>query len=411
MFKKDKYHGEVWFPESEDTKCFCLLTFKDGQVSLETNLVSETQAYKHQLIHGAFTGLGRMTFLDCEIRMESSGIIRSSVYSPKYTFILRGKFLEPTQLIFRKFNVSNSELIDWLKPDSGFDRKNMTFKIDAGESHQFNIDKINLVVEMAFSSEYTLNGEYFSVKKNGTIRFHFESPIKLIEAIEVYDKFQKLLQFLCGNTSQFNYCSFQSLESQEWTRIYFNDNSYKDSRTEYLSIRFKDILPQLSTLMEKIYTDKHFYFCIEKLLDNQVTGYISHSKRFTNSISCLEAYSKLLGGDNKPKLNRILNEEREIIKMIGKISDSQIDAFLKKIIRSRNYHVHCNIDDKDVFTDFELLYISFLLDFVIAYKLLRQLDVAQPVLDDIVFKGNSVFLGLQGMNKLLNDDYLREFMD
>ncbi|UZJ64685.1 hypothetical protein OKW96_20480 [Sphingobacterium sp. KU25419] len=86
MFEKEKYYGEIWLPENEEQKCFCILIFKNEKVILETNLGSNMQLLKEERILGVFTGLGHLTFIDCEVSSKSSGMISSFMYEPRYTF-------------------------------------------------------------------------------------------------------------------------------------------------------------------------------------------------------------------------------------------------------------------------------------------------------------------------------------
>src|SRR5690606_22782642 len=111
--------------------------------------------------------------------------------------------------------------------------------------------------------------------------------------------------------------------------------------------------------------NESFSFCVNKLLDNQATGKLSHSKRFTNSISCLEAHGKLFGQHKKPTVKQLLRDNAELIIEMTDITKEKLDNFMSKIIRSRDYHIHSNIKNQNIFSDFELLYISLLLDIIV----------------------------------------------
>lgn len=65
MFKENKYYGEVWFVDKEEVKCFCVLTFIEGKVSLETNLRSDRSVYKLLLARAsrASRGFNNFNFL------------------------------------------------------------------------------------------------------------------------------------------------------------------------------------------------------------------------------------------------------------------------------------------------------------------------------------------------------------
>lgn len=390
MLKKERYHGEVWFLENEAKRCFCILTFKNGEVSLETNLVSDKIHYKHQTILGAFTGLGYLTFLDCHIKSTSSGLTSNAIYLPQYCFIHPDHLVDPRSLVFKKFSVSNDELTVWRQPKLDLDISNKTLKFDTEECHSLRIENIKLAIELVFSVNSTFGRGEFSSKTRGSVKFTSDTTVKVIGAIDVYRTFQKLIQFISGQTCQFNYFNFQCLDCESWGSLYFQDDVYKDSTFTYFTIDFNDLLPDLPRLFDSIFNNESFSFCVTKLLDNQTTGKLSHSKRFTNSISCLEAYGRRFGQQKKSTLKQFLKDNDELIIKMTDITNDNLDEFASKIIRSRDYHVHSNIANQNIFSDFELLYISLLLDIIVAIRLLQDVNVSQIIIDKIITKGRSV---------------------
>lgn len=96
MFNKNKYQGEVWLPHKKEKRFFCILTIKDNQGYLETNLI-ESNPYKIDLIRGDFNELGHLTFIDNTIHKSQSNLIVAKTYAPKYIF--KGKhFINPQNL-------------------------------------------------------------------------------------------------------------------------------------------------------------------------------------------------------------------------------------------------------------------------------------------------------------------------
>lgn len=407
MLKKEKYHGEIWFPETEERKCFCILTFRDGELSLETNLVSNSIHYKHQIIYGAFTGLGYLTFLDCHIKSTSSGLISNATYLPQYCFMHPDHFVDPFNLVFKKFSISNDELTIWRQPKLEIDLSNKTLQFDTEEYHTFRVESIKLDIKLVFWIASKFGHHEFSSKTQGSVKFTADDPVKVIDAIDIYQTFQKLVQFLSGQTRPFNYFNFQCLNCESWGSLYFQDENYTDNRFLYFTTDFNEILPDLSQLLESIFDNESFYFCVTKLLDNQAAGKLSHSKRFTNSISCVEAYGKLFGQHERPTLKQLLRDNAELIIKMTDITKEKLDNFISKIIRSRDYHIHSNIKNQNIFSDFELLYISLLLDIIVGIRLLQEVNIAQIIIDKIIKKGRLAYMRTQATNKILRHDSLR----
>ena len=141
-------------------------------------------------------------------------------------------------------------------------------------------------------------------------------------------------------------------------------------------------------------------------MENFITKHSSHSKRFTNSISAFEAYCKIYSGINPANLKKYIKHYESVFKLIGKLTDEDWETFPSKLIRSRNYHVHSDLKNKNIFTDFELLYISFLIDYVIGYLLLKNIDVSNLLLNKFIKHGNSVYVDMKRTNQILGTNPL-----
>ena len=92
---------------------------------------------------------------------------------------------------------------------------------------------------------------------------------------------------------------------------------------------------------------------------------------------------------------------------IGQLSEEDWKLFPSKVVRSRDYHTHSNLGNKDVFSEYDLLYISFLFDFVIGYLLLETLNVSNELLQKFVKRGESVFIHMKKTNEILRTNPLR----
>ncbi|MGJ1323136.1 HEPN domain-containing protein [Sphingobacterium faecium] len=413
MFDKEKYHGEIWFPDKYDERCFCILFYKDGKVFLETNLGVSEKVYvsKHLKILGLFTRLGHVTFIDCKLSNTSSGIITSYVYESRYTFTHSGDFFIP-EMTTNKFSISNNGLLDWRMWGFDFDPKQQTINYGREEPHTFKIVQSRLEVEMIFFTSFSLKKNCVMAQNYAKVILNYEDNVTVGKAIDDYHTFQKLVQFLTGNATLFNSFSYLCPSTNKWGYIRFEGNIYKEMNSVYLVIDFNDIYQHLPTLVKLLYTDANFLFCINKILDNHTDGKISHSKRFTNSISTFEGFCKLYSGRTNTKLNFFFDEHKNLIREIMNIDESNFKDFTAKIVRSRSYHVHANINDhrsNNIFSDFELLYISFALGIIVAIGLLKQANVSPDVLDKIIDQGKMTFSGLQNLNRELRTDSIRDY--
>jgi len=408
MFKENKYYGEVWFVNNEEVRCFCVLTFIDGKVSLETNLSSKLSVYKHQIILGAFTGLGYITFIDCKIKFSQSGITEARIYQPKYCFISAKHFVEIENLKFKKFKIGNEAIVDWTYKTNWYDFSQDKLIKQDDISDNFRIEELGLSIEIKQSPSYTSGHKEFVFKNNGYLTFESDQEISLLTAFDYYNTFQKLLQFISTKTKQFTFFWFQCLNCGELINLYYQEDRYEKSGSNYIHLFYDELSNDLPILIQQAYTSENFKFCLEKLMENLLGSKLSHSRRFINAIATFEAYNKLFVLHKNNKLADYLKCNKENILVISRMNESDFDGFISKVIRSRDYHVHSNIKNKNIYNDFELLYIGFLLDFTVGLGLLQQINISKKIQDKVIMQGESVFVDLQFSNKILNQDPLFE---
>ncbi|RKE55908.1 HEPN domain-containing protein [Sphingobacterium detergens] len=405
MFNKVKYQGELWFPDFPDQRCFCILSIVDNKIELETNLVSPdrySQKNVYPLIFGIFNGLGCLTFVDCKLGSDSTGMIRSAIYIPKYCFNHIEHIVNPKNLQINRFRVAGIGLGKWINLKFEFDKS--LLKTNNEVTHNFDIQELGLQIKLNSWITSSVSHEQISLKKSGNIEFSFFSPINVKELLDYYTKAKKLIQFLNGKSGKFSFFNFKCSQHEDWSAIYFKELIFKDSTFEYLSIDFDKISDHLPLLFTKMFTDEKFYFCVNRLLDNQVEGQLTHSKRFTNSISTFEGYCKLNIETKNLKLRNFLKKNQHDILTLSGINEEYFDEFCSKIISSRDYYVHANIKNNNIFSDFELLYISFLLDILVAFNLLKQIEVPQDILKMIIYRARETYNGMQSFNRELSKD-------
>lgn len=405
MFNKARYQGELWFPDCPEERCFCILSIVDNNVELETNLVVPEYDFQKNvfpLIFGMFNGLGYLTFVDCKLGSNSTGLIRSAVYKPKYSFTHPEHIINPRDLQINSFRVSGIGLEKWINLKFKFDKSLLNTNNEV--TYNFDIQELGLEIKLNSWITSSVSHEQISLKKSGNIEFSFRSPINVKDLLDYYTKAKKLIQFLNGRSDRFSFFNIKCSECEDWSAIYFKELMFKNSKFEYFSIDFDKISDHLPLLFTKIFTDEKFYFCVNRLLDNQVEGQLTHSKRFTNSISAFEGYCKLNIEAKNLKLSNFLKKNQNDIIALSGINEEYFDEFCSRIISSRDYYVHANIKNNKIFSDFELLYISFLLDMLVAFNLLKQIEVPQDILDMIINRARETYNGMQSFNRELSKD-------
>lgn len=406
MDKQKRYHGEIWFLGKESQKQFGILFFKEDDIFIETNLHSSEMVFKELQIVGVFTGLGYATFVDCLIQNQTSGIIESRVYKPKYLFVSDEHIILTENLLIKEFYVINEAIVKWINHAVWYN--NQTNSLSKKEfTDQYEIQQDEFMIEIQQFISYRMkNRSKLVISNHGKVKFILKEAVSVLKAIEIYDQFQEVLQFLRGGSSKFSEFKFQCLGCNAWQEVYYNDKKLSKSTYNFIYTEYKDIKSELSKILIAAYTNDSFRFCLHRLMDNFISSGISHSKRFTNSISAFEAFCKIYSGINQNNLKKYIKNYEEIFKSIGKLTDEECSSFAGKVIRSRDYHVHSNLKNRGIYSDFELLYVSFLFDFVIGYLLAKNIGLSESTLDKFINQGNRVYVDMKRTNQILSANSL-----
>ncbi len=289
MKKDKKYYGDIWFVGKEEQKQFCVLFFKDDDIFLETNLCSPNRVLKELQILGTFTGLGCVTFIDCKIQRYSSGISELRIYKPKYTFVSPSHFINAIDLQIKEFFVVNNAIVKWVNFMNWFDTETKSLSTKEFKD-EFKIEKEGLIIEIQHYINYhSKNRSELHITNKAAIKFTLDKPVTILKAIEIYNQFQKVLQLLRGGSEKFSEFSFKCLSCNEWKELYYNDKNLSKKTTTFVHTNYDEITDDLNKVLEVVYIDNDFKFCLDRLMENFITNHSSHSKRFTNSISAFEA--------------------------------------------------------------------------------------------------------------------------
>jgi len=407
MFEKLKYYGEIWLPENETEKHFCVLEVIEGEVFLETNLAGNIPEYKKNIIFGTFNGLGYITFINNSVTFSSTGIITIRKYNPEYTFTSSDHFIDPFTLKIKEFKIDNDALNNWIRSFHLFNYEDNTIEKADDVNHKIEIIKNSIRIEIIKTTNYITNHNSFNLINVGFVSFVSQNKLTLLECIELYKSFQKFLLFYYGQTSHFKSIQIKCLGCKKWFSLYFKDNLINEKHTSFTTLDYEDLKENLDELLNVWFTNEDIRFCADIILENLLSVKVSHNRRFTNSLTTLEAYNKRFGVVHKnPSLEKYFLDHKEVLLSIMNIENADFNNYIKKIIRTRDFFVHGNKRQTNCFTEFELLYISFLIDYIVCIGLSQELGFSSKNINKILIKAKSVFLDMQSVNKMLNNNIL-----
>ena len=408
MFKEDKYYGEVWFKTEQDKKCFCLLELIDDEIHLTTNLSANKTGVQVEIIYGIFTGLGYLTFVNCKIKSSSYGIVQTKIYKPEYTFSSAHHSIEPIGLKVKEFQIDNSAIVKWVRKIHFYNSIDGKLEKENDVIHKTDISE-DLSLTITKSTSYTSNHDFFRMDNTGYIDFKSKQQLSILESIELYNKFQKLFHFIYGKSVQFKSFNFKCLSCGNWASLYYKDDLSKENISGYISLDYDTIKEGLSDVIKHWFTNFDINYCADIIIENLLSVKTSHSRRFTNSYSAFEAYSLKFGNKLKnSSFSKDLLEHKELLVRITNIPEDEIKTYVSRVVRHRDYLIHRTKTRNNIFSQFELLYISLLLDYVVGIGLLKQMEVSEVIIEKIIGWAESTYQDMQSVNKLLNKDLLLE---
>ena len=385
---------------------FVFLEVRSDKIFLTTNLKKDLSFYKIDLIHGIFTGLGYLTFVNNKITFSESGMIESNIYCPEYTFV-GSHFVDTYNLNFKEFTVENNEIIKWIWYNLfSYSYDENVISHDGHISKFIHLFDLGIVLSLNTGLKTKMKREKANLENYGYIRFKSENKINLLEAISLYNRFQKFLFFFHGTSSQFIEFKYKCLSCNEWIQVFYNDKLSREKSSSFINLNYKDLELEIEDVLTQWYINNELLFCVDVILENLLTVKISHNRRFINSFFSFEAmvrrFSKLEGKNLTTKKH--LDYYKDFFIDLGGIEKEGVNKFFNKIIRSRDYYVHSKKPQKSVFSEFELLYISFLLDYIVAIELLNEMKVSEKNIKKISGQARSTFIDGQTINKLLNEN-------
>jgi hypothetical protein len=204
MFKKDKYYGEVWLESNTSKKCFAIIEFDNNEVKLVTNLHDKLRVYQVEIIYGVFNGLEFVTLVNNKIKQGTSGITETRVYLPKYIFSCSNHNINPKDLKIKEFNVDNKAIVKWAGKMYYFDTIKQKLVIEPDIKIETPILSGNVRMSFMRSTAHSANREFAKVENIGFVKFNTEKEIGLLEAIELYNVFLKVLLLIQIPTMSFN---------------------------------------------------------------------------------------------------------------------------------------------------------------------------------------------------------------
>ncbi|MFE3848184.1 HEPN domain-containing protein [Flavobacterium sp. LB3P45] len=328
-------------------------------------------------------------------------------YSPEYVFVSSHHKIDPYNLKIKEFKIDNSAFNEWIRSFHWYDNENKKLEKEDDVRHKIIIKEKFLEIEIIKTIRHTSNLNSLNIINVGYVSFSSQNKLSVIEMIDIYKTFQKFLILFYGKSNHFKAFRIKCLSCGEWFSLYYNKDFVNENNSDYISFDYIDIKKDLNKILQEWYLNEDIQFCSDIILGNILSIKVSHSRRFTNSLASFEAFNKRFGANHKnPTVEKYFNDLKYIFIEIMIIEEELYKSFVKKVIRTRDYYVHGNKTQVNIFSKFDLLYISFLIDFVIGVELSKQLGFSSENIKDIINKATSVYVLMQSTNRILDKNIL-----
>ncbi|MCY4216039.1 MAG: hypothetical protein OXC92_03515 [Flavobacteriaceae bacterium] len=375
--KTKKYYGEVWFEETLADKKFGVLSFKNDEIFIETNLSPYPTIELIHKIVGKFNGLGFCTLFDCLVFSRTIGITEKVTFQCLYLYFGHSTVIDTKEMRTTDFRVFSDILNKWIRNVSVIDlRKEKLIKADFEDSYR--IDEIQLDLNINYWTHLQNSKKshvpYSKITNIGYIGFKVEEPKPIEDMIELYNQFKKVLHLIFSGALKFNKIEFNCSGSDEWIGLYYNDHAFSLYPNRFMSLDYEEVKTSLPTILNHAYSNEIVKLCLHRLVENVAYNNILKDRLFTNSISIYERLCKSRSNKKGEEyLKDLIEINKTTFQKTGGIDDLYWNSFKNKVVNTRNYYVHLDPSKKDLFKVSHLPFVSRFFDCVTIYLMLNTL--------------------------------------
>lgn len=416
------YFGHVYIPNG---KAFELIEgvrlFMEGDEFWIESAIKMYGVEQYNLIKGAFTGLGYVTLLECNVIATSNGI---GGYETKLgcRYVLTGLQIDSEEhLNFSQLSVTMPSLRSW------FDKRIFNqVNIFDGNISLIKHDTIHLAtfqtfsLEVGFAINQNLNRET-GLKINDSVVLRIkaaEEKLALWEFIEIYKKFKKFIAFVGifdkGDDiftffdKDVKYENSEDLVVMNFFRAQYN---FKNNGVDAIKkVKYDFIEKDIETVLTKWYNLNDLSDSIDLVLEKYLQAKLSLESFFLNSCFAIEIYHRRfqknerypkaefrrikkeilsnikdeeankffeekLAHANEPSFRERLESLSEDFQMVLPLT-MDTNSLIKGIVNTRNHIVHRS-SSKGIISGLELYYASFYLEALTKLCVFKELGFSQ----------------------------------
>lgn len=400
---------------------------------------------QYHLIVGAFTSLGYVSLLECNVIGTSNGI---GGFETKIgcRYILTGLKIENVEhLKFTQLSVTMPSLRNWFDKTI-FNEVNIfegNIKLVKHNTvHLIDFDTFSL--EVGFAINQNLNRETgLNINDSVVLRIITkEDRLSIWELIEIYKKFKKFLAFIGifekGNdllTFMENDIKYENSEDLILMNFYSKQYNFKNNGVDAIKkVKYNFIKKDIEIILHKWYNLNELSDSIDLVLEKYFQAKLSTDVFFLNSCFAIETYHRRFKGNkrypkaefrrikkeilanieneevktffndklahaNEPSFSERLQSLREDFQLVLPL-ETDIDYLIKRIVKTRNYIVHRD-SNEDIIKGLELFYVSFYIEALTKLCIFKELGFSQEHIQTMFSNSRYQIESMFNLNKRL----------
>jgi hypothetical protein len=438
--------GYIFRPENPDViQDSVRLEISDTKIELEyTDGSSDLSDFnKIGIILGVFNGIGKVTFLDCNMSGSSLG---SGANLKKYSadWMLTGVHISDwEEFKFSKCIVNIPSLYDWVGISAIKNRlwtEKKLYSEIPDEIKLATFEKYQLLFSFGYQSKFAKNEIHLSQYTNLKI-VALENDIHLSDLLETIVHFKKFILLIANESpisetitlfnNKYKYDQDGQLIPIDLVANPKRQNNIQLSISA-TRIEFKEIQNGFEEIIRTWYENTDLYSSVDLIIEKFLNPKLSRENDFLNSCFSIETFHRRfrkIEVFKKPEFKKIRKsivdniENEEVKKFINEKlsyaneptfrtrlfdlktrfdnilpSTVNIDDYIIKIVKTRNFLVH-RTQNENVFDEFDMFYAARYIESIVRICILIELKFPENIIHKIENCNKSHLQQMYHMNK------------
>lgn len=428
--------GKIVSPfNAKESIDFVRLSISDEVIDIEFSS-SERSHNNIKTIIGVFNGFGKATLINCKnIGMSSGAGADIKKYRADYLF--QGEFISNPELYyFDRVNIEIEGLLDWTKI-SAVNNKLFTDKKLSIEDVEvieiYSSDNFSLEIFSSNSINFKRPNNQITIKENVGLKIKATNGnINVWGYLDLIKELKKLFFIISNRNTQIDSTNFYKDKGMPVTLFWIGNNSLGSPSPMSPRIKFEDIKPDLHNLIHNWFNNEDIHTSIDLILEKSINNKLSRENYFLNNCFSIETFHRRfknyrlfekakfkllkegilksidekqvrelvennLAHINEPNFKRRLTDFESDFRSVLP-DDWDVEEYITRIVKSRNYLVHRSSSRK-IFDKFDMLYAAIFIETIVRINIYRILGIKEYIIKNLLSEAGENIKGFYDSNK------------